>query len=78
MILPMQCPRSRVRAMYAASLGVSPRWVAQVCSLRIAVDCLARLAWTTRSRHSTRPCRHRARCDGASQPRRSRTSMALT
>ena len=50
----------------------------QTRSIRIAVDCLPMPAWTVRSRHSTRPCRHRVRCEGASQPRRSSTSMALT
>ena len=56
--------RSRVRARYAVSLGVRPRRVAQVRSVRIAVDCLPRPAWTIRSRQATRPCRHGSRCGG--------------
>jgi hypothetical protein len=48
--------QSRVRATYAVSLGVSPRRMAQVRSVRSAIDCLHRPAWTIRSRHSIRPC----------------------
>jgi hypothetical protein len=47
--------RSRVRATYAVSLGLSPRACAQRRKQRIAVEIFPRFAAVTRSRQSTRP-----------------------
>src|SRR5207249_2434037 len=55
-----------------------PAVFAQRRKASIADPILPKPACVTRSRQSTRPCRHRSTCAGVSQPSPTSTSIALT